>query len=932
MPAWLSYPFKFLSFSLPYIGWVFIALILSLNVSNPFPSYNEENWIALIWMISPLVTWFIVFILDTVELFEFDNKGGRLNWVLSWVVFGVIVVYERELGMQVANSSFITVLCLNIVITIGVILNQFVVTGSFRKWLYREINLIKYGTTWRPSKATDSGSASLAHVPTASIYYNNQDIIIGTARTPPPENDSFLSRVGRKILLKPFIYSSGIKAFIFKYNKKISRWQNLRLAVLGWSDDPSKTPILTTDLDGHMIVTSGSGGGKSVSFVVPNMLHYNAGSVVCVDVKGEIHAITSAHRKKLGHNVYKLQPGNSDTDSFNAIGWLDAESPNFTQDCLVVASWIFPTAKGGGGEDGASFYREKAKAMFALILAHTVATWWADMKSGVEREFPTLVDVYRFLIRSDGEIRAEIEALYKKLGDELESNAGSQILGPSTQIIKEWCGPFVGGDVERTYPNIVASVTKEIFWLGDPNAASIVTGSPRAGSKGKGFQATELLNGKTSIYVCIPLDVLQSVPSLARLCIGGFLSAIFRAAGKTQGSTLFMLDELQALGNFPIVHEEGLNQGRGFGVTLCGIIQAPSALNKSAGDGTFEAWIDNTKIQVYFAIRSEETAEKISKQIGETTIEELAVSGGQNKTRGQALGNDNISKNVNVNLKSRRVKYATEIMDIPREYAIVFMGQGVSDPRVGKKPMIIGTCFYKSRPELMSIASENPFERKKVDPNAYAVPEGDIADLILDKVDENKAKRGKVSDPVEERKISDVERMKEWDQVNPEDFIERHIQNSKNPQELKDVFQAIQAFKNGNMTPEQAEKYGPTILQQMSKTADAIGTNQHPLQNLSEAEIQEKAHNAKELYQKPIEEEVDEYGYGFDSNFVIDNDVDSLTDANAMLLVASRSMGNVDKSIKVVNAINNSFKNKTEEIKSMMNTLSGNKNSQNNEK
>ena len=754
----------------PLYLWALVAVGLVYAVPDYGWFDTSREHTEFLVLIAPAITWMIVATLDALELFEFDGKGGRLNFVIGWIVV-LVAMFGGPTFLSEGSSAPVPALVLMSILSVIQLIKWRMRPGELREAIDREINLMRYGTTWRPAKTKDHGSARLGDVRKAAKYYQEGDIIFGTAKPHLPEADSLLAKVVRACM----------------------RWR-----------EPKLPPILRGSWNGHGLICSGSGGGKSVSFVVGNCLTYSAGSLVCIDPKSEIHAITARARREQGHDVYKLKPGDLDTDSFNAIGWIEPGSSTFTRDCMTVASWIFPDS--GGGDDGASYYAETAKRLFAFTLAYKISRWGIAVRSEPDAVRPTLTDIYNFLFRSPTEISDEIQKIYDHLKE-----APDTLFGAATPQIKTWAGSFVGGDSERTWPNTISSVQKNFWWIGDPSISSVVSGTPRAGGKGSAFQAKDINNGKTSIFLCIPLSVLEATPGLARLIVGAFLNAIFAAEGKTRGSTLFMIDEMQILGNFPILHQTALNQGRGYGINLMGIIQTPEALDKQAGDKTFDAWVDNTMLQVYFAIGGAETAERISTQIGEATVEHTSYSGQVAKNRGQVLGADSGGVNISKERHSRRVKTAAEIMDLDRSYAVVFRRVGIDkDPDVGKLPMIVGTCYYKARPELMALADPNPFERKDVDEEIQeeilqlAPPENLPADEASGDFQE-----GTQPDP-EKPVVPNMDHREtgEWGATDPREFLERNAARSPR---IGSVLEALDALENNEtLSEEQGE-----VLQQL---------------------------------------------------------------------------------------------------------------------
>lgn len=786
--------FKGIQALFPVTAWLYVYGGIGFAYQSGIkPGFIDGDfYLDVMWLLSPMIAWFVVALLDMLELFEADKKGGRLNLILGWILLGAswLAGYQDPsspfyvMAIPHDSSAWAIGLGANVLTVIYVFLSSRINPGKIREFIDREINLVKYGTTWKPAQIKDHGSASLGDVKAAARHYHNGDIIFGIARQHRPEADSALASFVRSFVNVGLIITIVARSLLTKPKMAKTRFGEIQQNIRVLSNDPKKAPMLSGDFNGHLLVVSGSGGGKTVTFVIPNMLHYKAGSVVCIDPKGEVHAVTGrARRQEYGHSVYKLKPGDAGTDTFNVIGWLDPNSASFTKDCTSVAAWIFPES--GEGGDGASYYTDTARRLFGFALTYFIAEWNRKKKGGVETKFPTLVDIYKFFYRSPDEVQTSILEIYNDVKDLDET---SNRYGVSTLEIKTWAGSFVGGDMERTWPNTVSSVQKEIGWLGSKSLSSIVSGEPSEDGKGKLFHAQEILNGKTSIYICIDLAVLQSTPALPRLVVGAFLNAIFQSEGAQLGRTLFMIDEMQVLGKFPILHDTGLNQGRGYGVTLAGIIQAPEALDKQAGKGTYTSWVDNTMLQQYFAIGGEETAEKISKQIGETTVETSSYSGGRQKQRGQVLGADN-SGGVNISTQrhSRRLKTATEVMGLDRSYAVVFRRVGVSDPRVDKKPMIVGTCFYEARPELMALADKNPYARSDVN-NAVIVPDGCISDLVFEDIAQMKSRAA--SDRGEDDiQFSTMDEYidGDWGEMDVEKTIREEAKNNPQMQRLLDA-------------------------------------------------------------------------------------------------------------------------------------------------
>ena len=96
--------------------------------------------------------------------------------------------------------------------------------------------------------------------------------------------------------------------------------------------------------DRHIVTVAGSRGGKGVSLIVPNLLFYD-GSVVAIDPKGELAAITARARRDKGQNVIVLDPFGASglsgaISSYNPLDELDIASPDVIDDAAQIADGL----------------------------------------------------------------------------------------------------------------------------------------------------------------------------------------------------------------------------------------------------------------------------------------------------------------------------------------------------------------------------------------------------------------------------------------------------------------------------------------------------------------------------------------------------------------------------------------------------------------
>ena len=73
-------------------------------------------------------------------------------------------------------------------------------------------------------------------------------------------------------------------------------------------EDKKEGRAIAYNGDGHMLTIGPTRSGKSRRLLIPNLLYETGRSMLVVDMKGELAAITAAHRAAKGGYVVALDP------------------------------------------------------------------------------------------------------------------------------------------------------------------------------------------------------------------------------------------------------------------------------------------------------------------------------------------------------------------------------------------------------------------------------------------------------------------------------------------------------------------------------------------------------------------------------------------------------------------------------------------------
>lgn len=357
----------------------------------------------------------------------------------------------------------------------------------------------------------------------------------------------------------------------------------------------------------HVLVCGGSGSGKGVSIVIPNLLMYNRGSIVCFDTKSDLFTTTAQRRSASGERIIRLAPFGSGEDSFNPLDTIPCNSPMLIDSARAMAEAL--VARTGAESD--PFWNDRAVQVICAVLVLILLKFKNE-----DRSLNSLQE-----IASDPELlKASAEHL-QKIGD-LPRRLGNQL---KHLFDKDGSGFTKEGN------GVISTVVRHLSFLDSDLVAKAVATST--------FDPAELRKPGITLFIQIEPDQLEAQRGLLRCWMAALIRAI-SAGGEQDSEVLFLLDECSALGSLPAL-EEALVRGRSSGVRLMMIYQSDSQIT-----ATFKTkptlLYDNCSVQVYLgAASSYETAERLSKALGEYT--QVVESYGENESRSQQQGGDSQS-------------------------------------------------------------------------------------------------------------------------------------------------------------------------------------------------------------------------------------------------------------------------------------------------
>jgi type IV secretion system protein VirD4 len=394
----------------------------------------------------------------------------------------------------------------------------------------------------------------------------------------------------------------------------------------------------------HLLTCSPAGGGKGIAALIPNLLSHK-GNCVVVDPKGELFTATARHRRrKFGHRIIRLDPFNvcgPGGDSLNPFDFIDHLADDFVDQCRDVADMLVIRQH----DEKDPHWNESAIANVAA-LSSFVCGCEPDRS---KRHLGTV----RGIAASRGKYAMAVEVM--------------QQTDACQGVIARLGGSLTWHEGEEM-ASVQSTLARHINFLDSPVV--------RRNTATSSFDPMILRKGKATLYLILPHDRLSSLSRLQRLWIGTIMRRITSGTPTEKNPVLWLLDEMAHIGRMQAI-EDATTLYRGMGMRLWFIFQSLNQVKTCFGDKAATV-LDSIGTQQYFGINSYETAEEISKRIGDATIAiqtETDTSGDSHSsgaTAQQQNSSRSRSKTLNRSEIARRLLKPEEVLTLSPDVCLIF--------------------------------------------------------------------------------------------------------------------------------------------------------------------------------------------------------------------------------------------------------------------
>ena len=348
----------------------------------------------------------------------------------------------------------------------------------------------------------------------------------------------------------------------------------------------------------HVLTVAGSRGGKGVSLIVPNLLMYD-GSVIAIDPKGELAAITARARRQKGQKVVVLDPfetsGCDGLGSFNPLDQLDPKSGTLQDDVALIADALII------GSEREPHFTDTARILIEAIILYTLT---------LPKKDQTLVTAYRLL---EGSHPILMDIAQRSEGKVAGRDALFTVLKSCTGVFNNTVaglGANFAKMADREIASVFSTALTQLKFLGSGGMEKVLQSSD--------FRLSDLKTGKATLYLCLPATRMATHARWLRVIINLALIAFERTRVRLEMPVLMVLDEFPVLGHMKSV-ETAAGLMAGFGVKLWVVLQDLPQIKRLYKD-SWETFIGNAGVSMFWSNSDKTTLDYLSEKLGQTGV------------------------------------------------------------------------------------------------------------------------------------------------------------------------------------------------------------------------------------------------------------------------------------------------------------------------
>ena len=402
--------------------------------------------------------------------------------------------------------------------------------------------------------------------------------------------------------------------------------------VLGCKGKKDELTALVDSDDIHCLMIAASGAGKTAFFLYPNLEYACASgmSFLALDTKGDLaRNYGSIAKKYYGYNVSVLDLRNpTRSDENNILHLVNKYMDIYLSDktdlsakakaekyAKIAAKTIINIGGGDSSNYGQNaFFYDAAEGLLASVIL-LLAEFGDKNERHIVSVFKLIQDL---LAKYQPAPKAKPKMYFTKLMDKL----------PSEHKAKWLAGAALNAS-DQSMLSVMSTALSRLNSFLDSELEQMLC-------FGTAIDAEKFCNEKSAIFIVLPEEDTSKyfmVSLLIQQLYREILVIADENGGKLKNRVMFYCDEF---GTFPKIEgaESMFSAGRSRKISIVAIIQSFAQLEQNYGKQGMEIITDNTQLTVFggFAPNSQ-SAEVLSKSLGEQTVLSGSVSHGRDKSQ-----------------------------------------------------------------------------------------------------------------------------------------------------------------------------------------------------------------------------------------------------------------------------------------------------------
>ncbi len=362
---------------------------------------------------------------------------------------------------------------------------------------------------------------------------------------------------------------------------------------IGWRDrrhTVNGDALLVADAEGHALTVAKTGSGKSRSCSIPALLNC-LGSMVVLDIKGELYPVTHRWRRELGQRVIRLDPWQvcgPDPDSFNPFDLLKLPGLSLEDECVSMAQNI----QGQLSFNKDPFWDECSKSILAGLIAFAATEQ--------DEALPCTLRTLRGLLTSF----------------EFESHLARAVDGGAikSELARAEFSAYLAHADNSTRPSVKSTANSKMRQFATREVYEATTSSS--------FALEDFIVGEPmTIYLVVPIDKVKSHAALLRLWLDSLLRALTHRTRPPADRTVFLIDEAGTVGHLDSLCNATVFM-RAFGVQVWTFWQSVSQIRQHYGDN-WRTLVDNAATLQVFGAGNNAVASEFAALLGDVSAQEI---------------------------------------------------------------------------------------------------------------------------------------------------------------------------------------------------------------------------------------------------------------------------------------------------------------------